>query len=87
VFRTPEQLENTAFDAWRSARRMSHLTQGISDRATNSRSCIERCSYTEACLAGRKGMDEVAFMEATGYTVYDHNAKDSGSDEAEDELS
>lgn len=70
VFRTPEQLWNTAHDAWRTARRMSRLTQGIADRATSPRHCIERCSFTEPCLAGRKGLDEVAFMESLGYTKY-----------------
>ena len=75
IFRTEEQLLNTAYDAWRTARRMSHLTQGVSDRATNSEMCVRRCSFTEACLAGRKGLDEIAFMESMGYTIYDHNAK------------
>lgn len=70
MFRTPDQLWNTAYDAWRSARRMSHLTKGISDRATNQRTCIERCSFNEPCLAGRKGLDEIGFMESMGYTKY-----------------
>lgn len=70
VFRTPEQLWNTAHDAWRTARRMSHLTGGVADRATNSRSCIERCSFTEPCLSGRKGLDEQEFLRSMGYTKY-----------------
>ena len=83
VFRTPEQLENTAFDAWRTARRMSHLTGGISDRATNSRQCIERCSFTEPCLMGRKGLDEIEALKAHGYTKYVRQevATDAGDDE------
>lgn len=85
VFRTPEQLLNTAHDAWRSARRMSHLTQGVSDRATNQRSCIERCSFSEPCLAGRKGLDEQEFMRSMGFTIYDHNAKEAAAEETSDD--
>lgn len=83
VFRTPDQLWNTAYDAWRTARRMSHLTGGISDRATNSRQCIERCSFTEPCLAGRKGLDEHEFMRSLGYTIYGEEvaADDTSDDE------
>jgi hypothetical protein len=86
VFRTPEQLENTAFDAWRTARRMSHLTQGVAERSANSRLCVERCSYTEPCLMGRKGLDEQEALEAHGYTIYDHNAdKEAATDGTSDD--
>ena len=85
VFRTPEQLLNTAHDAWRTARRMSHLTQGVSDRATNSRQCIERCSFTEPCLMGRKGFDETEALISHGYTIYDHNAKEAAAEETSDD--
>jgi hypothetical protein len=84
IFRTPEQLENTAYDAWRTARRMSHLTQGVSDRATDSRRCVERCSFTEPCLAGRKGLDEQEFMRSLGYTIYGEEvAADTQTDDDE----
>jgi hypothetical protein len=82
IFRTAEQLQNTAYDAWRTARRMSHLTQGVSDRATNPRQCVERCSFTESCLAGRKGLDEIAFMESMGYTKY---VKEVADDDTSDD--
>jgi len=75
VYRSPEQLQNTAYDAWRTAIRMSHLTRGVAERATSSRMCIERCSFTESCLAGRKGLDEEEFMRSLGYTIYDPEAK------------
>lgn len=85
VFRTPEQLLNTAYDAWRTALRMSHLTKGVSDRATNSRQCIERCSFTEPCLMGRKGFDEQEALETHGYTIYNHNAKEVAAEDPSDD--
>ncbi len=30
--------------------------------------CVFRCDFTEACLAGRRGMDEAEFLEASGFT-------------------
>jgi hypothetical protein len=67
VFRTEQQLLATAEDAWRTAKRISALNHSDPERATNSELCVRRCSYTEACLAGRKGLNEIAFLESNGY--------------------
>lgn len=64
LYRTTAQLENTAIDAWRTARRMS----AAGERTTNSDRCSWGCPYTEACLHGRKGGDEAGFLRAAGFT-------------------
>jgi hypothetical protein len=66
MYRTPEQLENTALDAYRTTRRMRSAQWA--ERTTNSDTCIWRCPYTEACLFGRKGGDEEDFLVAAGFT-------------------
>ena len=73
IFSTDQQLLNTAEDAWRTAKRIAALNTTYPERCTDSEMCIRKCSFTESCLAGRKGMDEVEFMQAKGYVIYDHN--------------
>ena len=65
MYRTPEQLRNTAIDAWRTTRRMRSAEWA--ERTTNSDTCQWRCSYTEACLWGRKGGDEREFLTSAGF--------------------
>lgn len=66
MYRTPEQLLNTALDAWRTTRRMRNSEWA--ERTTNSDTCLWRCPFTEACLWGRKGGDEREFLESAGFT-------------------
>jgi hypothetical protein len=66
MYRTAEQLHNTAVDAWRTTRRMRSAEWA--ERTTNSDTCLWRCSFTEACLWGRKGGDEEEFLTAAGFT-------------------
>lgn len=65
MYRTPEQLINTAQDAYRTTRRMR--SADFTERATDSDRCQWRCSYTEACLWGRKGGDEREFLTSSGF--------------------
>ena len=66
MYRTTAQLDNTALDAWRTARRMH--AGAFCERATDREQCMWRCPYTEACLFGRKGGRIEEFLEAKGYT-------------------
>ncbi len=58
LYRTDTELTNLAVDAYRAARRAYAIKPGEADRAPNTDTCKWKCDYTEACLAGRKGMDD-----------------------------
>lgn len=71
LYRTPQQLENTAIDAWRTARRAYALKLGEEDRAFGTVPCMRpyRCVYADACLWARKGGDEGEFLRSSGFTT------------------
>jgi hypothetical protein len=75
VYSSPERLRYSAEAAWHTAKRISALNRTERERTTSSRWCIERCKFTEPCLAGMKGLDEEEFMRSLGYTIYDPEAK------------
>jgi len=65
IYYTPTQLDNTALDAWRTARRI-HGGRFV-ERATDREQCLWRCPFTEACLFGRKGGRIDEFLESQGF--------------------
>jgi hypothetical protein len=80
LYRTPEQLQNTAIDAWRTARRMSKACE----RTTNSDRCTWGCSFTEPCLHGRKGGDEHDFLLSSGYRQWTNGNGNDRAGESEE---
>ncbi len=81
IYRTQTQLANTAIDAWRTAKRISAAK--YPERATDSERCIRMCSFTEACLHGRKGGDMEDFLSSQGFTKRNGNGHASEGDETE----
>ena len=72
MYRTDEQLEQIAIDAYRTARRAWTTKDGEAERAFNSDTCRWRCDFTEPCLLLTKvGTDEKQVMEGFGFTVGD----------------
>lgn len=69
LYRTPLELETVALEAYRTVRTAyGHYSRpGEAPRAPDSDRCRWRCDFTEACLQGRKGNDEVQFLRDTGY--------------------
>jgi hypothetical protein len=69
MYRTPEQLENTAIDAYRTTLRMRAVPPGESERCFGLTRCMKpyRCQFVEPCLHGRKGGDEVDFLQSMDY--------------------
>lgn len=69
MMRTDKELETVAVEAWKTAKRAYSIKPGEAERNTNSDTCSWRCSYTEACLWGRKtgNADERKFLKDTGF--------------------
>jgi PD-(D/E)XK nuclease superfamily len=67
LYRTDEELNTIAKEAFLTASRAYAIKPGLAERAPDSDLCRWKCSFTESCLAGRKGLDEVAFMLDRGY--------------------
>lgn len=65
--RNDDELDTLAIEAWRSARAVYAWQPGTAPRHPDSEKCRFRCSFTEPCLASRRGMDEVRFLHDTGY--------------------
>jgi hypothetical protein len=82
MYYPPERQQYAAEAAWRTAKRISALNRTERERTTSARWCVERCKFTEPCLAGMKGMDENEFMLSLGYTIYDPTAKTRAAEEA-----
>jgi hypothetical protein len=66
--RTDAELTHLAVDAYRAARMAYSLRPGEAPRAPNSDTCKWRCGFTEACLLGRKGLDDRGILRDTGFT-------------------
>jgi len=70
MYRTPEQLRNTAIDAYRTVRRMrACAAQNQVERCFGYTRCVKpyTCQFAEPCLYGRKGGDETEFLDSMGY--------------------
>lgn len=60
LYRTDKELNRVALEAYATARRAwgpSPLGEGDAERNPNTDTCNWRCDFTEACLAGRKGVE------------------------------
>lgn len=67
MYRTDIEIQNLAVEAYRAAKRAYAIPLGEADRATDPDRCSWRCDFTEPCLASRKGMDLVQFLEDKGF--------------------
>ncbi len=66
--RTDQELTHLAVDAWRAAKMAYSIKPGEAPRAPNTDTCGWKCSYTEPCLAGRKGMDDREMLRDLRFT-------------------
>lgn len=64
--RTPELLRQVELDCLATLQYVYSLPVGQAPRHPDEDRCGWRCSYTEACLAGRKGLDEHDFLIRKG---------------------
>jgi hypothetical protein len=69
MYRTDEELNEIAIEAYRTARRAWSTPVGEAERNPNEDTCRWRCSFTEACLGSRKGGDLVHMLEAHGMEI------------------
>ena len=65
--RTPDELDTVAVEAYRTLRRAHSLKIGEAERSPNTDTCRWKCSFTEACLFGRKGLDERRMLADMGF--------------------
>lgn len=66
--RTDKELAHLAIDAYRAAKMAYSLKPGEAPRAPNADTCKWRCSYTEPCLLGRKGLNDRELLRDMGFT-------------------
>lgn len=66
TFRTDAELETIMREA-RELMGEAYRRRGEAPRSPNPDTCRWRCDFTEACLAGRKGLDERGFLRDGGY--------------------
>lgn len=60
-------LDNVAREARLTVERMAqHGSRAMSERNTGDH-CIYMCDYTESCIAGRRGINEIEFMRSKGF--------------------
>lgn len=64
--RTDRELDTIAVEAYRTARAAYRWADGEAPRSPNPDTCGWRCSFTEACLMGRKGADEQQILRDMG---------------------
>lgn len=65
--RTDVELDTIAVEAYKTVKAAYARPEGYAPRSPDPDRCGWRCDYTEACLAGRKGVDEVEVLLGTGY--------------------
>lgn len=69
LYRTDEELQSLAVDAYRTAKMAYSLALDSEPRHTDPDRCGWRCNFTEPCLAGRKGIDEVEVLLGSGFRI------------------
>lgn len=69
LYRTDKELQTVAVESYKLAKRLYANPIGYAPRSPNSDTCRWRCPFTESCLAGRKGIDEVQFMRDKGFRI------------------
>jgi hypothetical protein len=67
LYRTDKELKTIAVEAYRTFKTAYSISADDAPRAPDSERCRWRCPFTEPCLAGRKGVDEVTFLRAKGF--------------------
>jgi len=69
LYRTDQELETLAREAWATARAFYRYRVGQEPRAPDSDRCRWRCPFTEPCLLGRKAGPgaERRFLESGGW--------------------
>lgn len=67
LYRTDKELDTIAVEAYRTLLHGYRFKPGEAPRSPNPDTCRWRCSFTEACLAGRKGLDERAMLIDLGF--------------------
>lgn len=67
MYRTDVELDTIATEAYRSAKKAWSVPIGEAERNTDPERCNWRCDFTEACLAGRKGLDHRQFLRDAGF--------------------
>lgn len=65
MHRTQKELNQIAVDAYLTLKAMWDMD--VQYRSPNPDTCRWRCDYLEACLAGRKGIDEVRLLRSSGF--------------------
>lgn len=65
--RTDRELNRIAVEAYQYARLAYQHKIGEAPRSPDPDRCRWRCSFTEACMHGRKGMDDRQFLVDKGY--------------------
>lgn len=77
MYRTDEQLDKLAVDAYRSMRRAWGVQEGDAERAFNPDTCRWRCDFTEPCLlcTKRKDPDEAEILKGFGFSKGDPYAR------------
>ena len=63
LYRTDEELQTIAVEAYRTARRAYAIKPGEAERAPNSDSCRWKCDFTESCLGARKDRDPQGYLQ------------------------
>jgi hypothetical protein len=67
LYRSDTELATIAREALATARAAYVWKIGEAPRSPNTDTCKWRCDYTEACLLGRKGLDERQLLTDTGF--------------------
>ncbi len=65
--RNDHELDLLAVEAWADAKAAYATPPGQAPRHVDTQKCRWRCDFTEACLAGRRGIDEIGFLRDTGF--------------------
>lgn len=67
LVRSDAELTTVATEAYKTMKITNMFKPGEAPRSPDDDRCGWRCDYTDACLAGRKGLDEEQFLRDLGY--------------------
>lgn len=67
--RTDTELEAIAAEALRDLQTLYRYKPGEAPRHPSDDTCGWKCNFTEACLAGRRGMDEREILARSGFQI------------------
>lgn len=69
LYRTDAELDEIARDAYRTMKAAYSVPIESAPRHPDSDLCRWRCGFTDSCLFGRKGGNEIRFMKDKGYII------------------